>query len=50
MAREGKIAHFTGITDPYEEPLQPELHLKGERPLEELKQEVLTFLKQRVQV
>lgn len=50
MAREGKIAHFTGITDPYEEPLKPELHLKGDRPLEELKQEVLAFLKQRVAV
>lgn len=50
MAREGKIAHFTGITDPYEEPLQPELRLKGDRPLEELKQEVLAFLKQRVAV
>lgn len=50
MAREGKIAHFTGITDPYEEPLKPELHLNGDRPLEELKQEVLAFLKQRVAV
>jgi len=50
MAREGKIAHFTGITDPYEEPLQPELHLKGDRPLDDLKQEVLAFLKQRVAV
>lgn len=48
MAREGKIAYFTGITDPYEEPLQPELHLKGDRPLEELKQEVVRFLESRV--
>jgi adenylylsulfate kinase len=47
MAREGKIAHFTGITDPYEAPLQPELHLQGERPIDELKQNVLTFLQER---
>ncbi len=29
MAREGKIANFTGISDPYEAPDSPEIHLKG---------------------
>jgi len=29
QARAGKITHFTGISDPYEEPLQPELRLDG---------------------
>lgn len=48
MARDGKITHFTGITDPYEEPLRPELHLQGERPIDELKDEVLRFLAGRV--
>lgn len=48
MARAGKIAHFTGITDPYEEPIEPELHLKGEKPIEELKHIVVEFLKGRV--
>ena len=29
QARAGTIAHFTGISDPYEEPLQPELRIDG---------------------
>ena len=29
QAREGKIPHFTGISDPYEPPTSPELHLEG---------------------
>jgi adenylylsulfate kinase len=29
QARAGKIAHFTGISDPYEAPLDPELVLAG---------------------
>ena len=24
----GEIAHFTGISDPYEPPLDPEIHLR----------------------
>lgn len=28
-ARAGEIPHFTGISDPYEPPLQPELHLQA---------------------
>ena len=27
LAREGKIKEFTGISDPYEEPLNPELRV-----------------------
>lgn len=29
QARSGAISHFTGISDPYEEPLQPELRIDG---------------------
>jgi adenylylsulfate kinase len=29
QARAGAIAHFTGISDPYEPPLEPEFHLAG---------------------
>ena len=29
QARAGAIAHFTGISDPYEEPVQPELRIDG---------------------
>ncbi|MHA6203264.1 bifunctional sulfate adenylyltransferase/adenylylsulfate kinase [Dyella soli] len=29
QARAGRIAHFTGISDPYEAPLQPELRVDG---------------------
>lgn len=29
QARAGAITHFTGISDPYEEPLQPELRVDG---------------------
>jgi adenylylsulfate kinase len=41
QAREGKIANFTGISDPYEAPLHPEVHLDGglrQRPEEYAKQ------------
>ncbi len=31
QAREGKIANFTGISDPYEAPIQPELVLAGDK-------------------
>jgi adenylylsulfate kinase len=30
-ARAGEIKNFTGIDDPYEAPLQPEIHLHTER-------------------
>lgn len=31
LAREGKIAHFTGVSDPYEEPLSPWLTVRTEQ-------------------
>lgn len=36
LAREGKITNFTGISDPYEAPESPEIHLNGaeKSPLE----------------
>lgn len=47
-ARAGEIKGFTGIDDPYEEPLEPELVLDGtERSAEELADEVIFFLKSR---
>lgn len=45
MAREGKIKNFTGIDAPYEAPEKPELHLDGARPVEELAQQVVEYLK-----
>lgn len=46
-ARAGEIKQFTGIDDPYEPPLQPELRLDGGagRSAEELADEVLAHLK-----
>ena len=29
-AREGQIANFTGISDPYEKPLNPDIHLRAD--------------------
>jgi adenylylsulfate kinase len=44
-ARAGEIKHFTGIDDPYEAPLSPELVLNaGERTPEELASEVIQYL------
>ena len=45
QARAGKIANFTGISDPYEAPEQPEIHLKSaDRSPVELAQEVVAWL------
>ena len=47
QARAGKIKNFTGISDPYEAPEQPEVHLAaGEATPEELAEEVLQYLVQ----
>lgn len=48
-ARAGEIKHFTGISDPYEPPLSPELRLDGSqgRSASELAAEVLETLRQR---
>jgi adenylylsulfate kinase len=45
MAREGKITNFTGIDDPYEEPMNPELTLDSDcQTVEELCKEVIVWL------
>jgi adenylylsulfate kinase len=45
LARQGKIAHFTGISDPYEPPLTPELRLDGSAGSpEQLAQQTLGLL------
>ncbi|MGI9519624.1 MAG: adenylyl-sulfate kinase [Pirellulaceae bacterium] len=44
-ARAGEIKGFTGIDDPYEEPVNPELVLDGTEPVELLADQVLAFLR-----
>jgi len=47
-ARAGELKGFTGIDDPYEAPLQPELTLEGgKKTPEQLAQEVIDCLKSR---
>lgn len=46
-ARRGEIPHFTGISDPYEPPLQPELRLDGTRSVEANLTAVMQLLKQK---
>lgn len=45
QARAGKIKGFTGIDAPYEAPEKPEVHLAGEKPIEELAEQVIAYLK-----
>jgi adenylylsulfate kinase len=45
MARAGKLPGFTGIDDPYEAPLHPELHLAGSLPVEVLAEQVIGYLR-----
>lgn len=48
LARQGKIPNFTGISDPYEPPEQPEIHLAaGQRSASELADEVIHELAKR---
>lgn len=51
-ARAGEIKHFTGISDPYEPPESPELHLRGgdDRTPAEQAKEVLELLRDRTVV
>ena len=47
-ARAGEIPKFTGIDDPYEEPLKPEIHLRSDRmSLEEEVETLVDELKSR---
>ncbi len=43
-ARKGEIKDFTGISSPYEEPIDPEIHLRNEG-IKESVDKILTFLK-----
>lgn len=43
-ARAGEIKGFTGIDDPYEAPLNPELHLQGSESIQRLGRQVLDYL------
>ncbi|MEQ5209338.1 adenylyl-sulfate kinase, partial [Proteus sp. fly-1067] len=45
-ARRGEIKQFSGIDSPYEQPIEPELHLDGTRPINILIQHILTYLQQ----
>jgi adenylylsulfate kinase len=45
MAREGKIKNFTGIDDPYEEPIAPELILdSNNKSIEDLATETCDYI------
>jgi adenylyl-sulfate kinase len=46
-ARTGAIAAFTGLADPYEPPLQPELQLSPDVPLEDAVEQVMRCLSER---
>lgn len=47
-ARAGEIPEFTGISAPYDEPLNPEITLEtGEHSIEECAQQVLSYLEKR---
>lgn len=48
LARAGKIPNFTGISDPYEPPIDPELHLQaGTHSPDQLAQQVIAELQRR---
>lgn len=45
-ARAGELSNFTGVNDPYEAPINPELTLMGgEVPAEDLADQVVTYLR-----
>jgi len=47
-ARQGAIAHFTGIDDPYEEPESPDIHLRTDiLTVDECVKEILQYLEER---
>lgn len=48
LARAGQLPNFTGISDPYEAPIEPELHLSAaEQTPEQLAQQVIAELQRR---
>lgn len=44
LARAGKIKGFTGIDAPYEAPVNPEVHLDGASPVENITDQVIEYL------
>lgn len=46
-ARAGEIKGFTGIDAPYEAPQDPEIHLDGSQPVEDLAEQAIAFLRSR---
>ena len=42
--RSGKIKNFTGISSGYEMPINPDLHLNGESPIEENIKKIIELL------
>jgi adenylylsulfate kinase len=47
-ARAGKVAQMTGVSDPYEPPLKPEVLLKtGEEPVEACAERIFSYLRGR---
>jgi len=47
-ARKGEISNFTGISSPYEAPLNPEIHVKTEkRSIEESAEQIITYLEEK---
>ena len=48
LAREGKIGHFTGVSDPYEEPTHPEIILDTDHwSVEQCTKKVIRYLENR---
>jgi adenylylsulfate kinase len=51
MARDGKIKNFTGIDDPYEEPLSPELTLESDsKTVVDLANETVSWLEGKIRM
>ena len=51
MAREGKIKHFTGIDDPYEQPYSAELTLNSDsKNVNQLAQETCEFITDKIKL
>ncbi len=47
-ARKGEIAHFTGISSPYETPLNPEIHIKNRNlAIHEVTDEIIDYLEKK---
>ncbi len=44
-ARAGEIKGFTGIDAPYEAPENPEIHVDGAQPVEQIAQQVIEYLR-----